>query len=1720
MHLCMQDIASSKPKDLNPTARILARSVHDCTKYLLCQHETTKTINNPDAIDYVLGIDHPGCSPHNPASFPIPYGTIIIVMPEDVCNAHFDQPTGVYIQGATSSVGDVEGGFLHDEEGMPMLYTHNYTRLEFIRVAEGGLLAMDPRRTLALYPRMGNRKNQWSLRGSMRLAVAGKPRYTWVHMFLEGHIDDVRKKNSKSGIPTPVAIYGGQRTVRDADSPGLRRIGHAFFMEPGDDRTNWFRQFIHAQLGWYAERVLVSLRMYAGLDLASITLPFLTKNEIELRPTNAAGDDELTHNQDRDPRMLNPVLSRDDYELYFKVKDDPTLAQPDDCDPDDIGDTVDRTVRYNLDNTSDDRIRAGRMATWMDVGEEQVLHNNLLNMVRALSNAPHHFPASEFIINTEHLTPALLDATQLALVMCGTPKDVMHYEATGKVVAGEHRPLGLRDAADAMAEVEAAIIGLIINFLAQAAVVPVNTRRLDEKTSKQFVRPIRQLDDTGTPVNTFRGASLRDFQSAHTMFERFLGDLHHADHCVGGISLKQHFGQAPFTRPTHPAPPQRPNQLSKITFSRKINAMVRWDTRTYRPPMRLPGDTTARPTYGRRQAYLGSAEEKGCLPMVYTTLVTSVTVQVPATVLASAIIVAYLSSPRPTNALAGKRFFHLKVHTLATVQDTSDQVIGSAMRNIAADNATDISTDTMVAVCTYCGKSTTVTCLNTQPNEPIILCSDECRSAHRNVYGTDDHADNATEPQSNSPGRSMGSGLPTANASTSTGTTPQEPRCDTSTWIQSWQEHTPGVPPVTRVAISSHDNTTVTENDANPPGADNAERSSTQPGSSGDGTETASLYVASGSADEKAMTDKRCESLPVKVHSSRGVDFWNPTTKVTREVGQRDKKTPDPARLDTGASEEHDASVTACVVSSPLGRPCDAAVSVAPLPIDLPITSLAANSAPTAAAASAPPTEPDHAMPGTGAAASDSAGAADDPVPPAAKVPRVGDNVASSQRPGSSLTQDTIGADGDKIDNDPGGEQDQAEQAPCPPVNASKGPRKTLLSGKKGNFAMPMTALDVRFLFPTGMILRTALYADIVTTLGDLALHNLSTYGPPRDTRRTKRQKKFKLIAAPCDDEQYKCRIVKDEDVAHTPLEKEYEFIFANLHKLRRLFLADDRVGGSGGQASNYGGNFFFPVTISICLPDTMDAPSPLDVEPEEQSPMKAYKEGGSALTETAIIESLSPSTDFLAALTHGNAPVTRTLRTKWETCVTIEAKLAERRSRCTKQCRDATPRPPPLNTTVFPNDLATYDIFRRCSPCICGSMFLETGSDCDARASAEVDKHRAQSDKLLVVTPFPWNTDVSLYQQTLVPMASPLIEPHAIDLQCNDGLSTSLLKNGTTPKAKAKPRQGHLQWGDGNHKQRIIQDFSEACPADNPDLYNRDAFERGSFDPGREDGSSPPECSRLKFDSTGREGYHNWLDYYQKRRNKVRAILDAGKEPHFSSMGWCQRGWDKASVESDDAGLWVANPMRDGKYLLPLTSNPESDSDYLPEDNPTAESTAPRARLTMAMESELRPSSHDRAQAFLSHPPLHGDDQAVGFLVDPYRGDPPGQARHDPRQVSLLPPVDVNAAANRAHRRASRGAERSRSANPLDLDAIGSPDPVPAGMYGPAPPPTIDEERRVDRIAREFRRRRDNQRDELDDHNRWLQTNLNRPASQPVRRPGHRFPYRPIPRAKSRPLP
>jgi len=755
-------------------------------------------------------------------------------------------------------------------------------------------------------------------------------------------------------------------------------------------------------------------------------------------------------------------------------------------------------------------------------------------------------------------------------------------------------------------------------------------------------------------------------------------------------------------------------------------------------------------------------------------------------------------------------------------------------------------------------------------------------------------------------------------------------------------------------------------------------------------------------------------------------------------------------------------------------------------------------------------------MTGTGAASSGPAVATDDPALPAAKVPRLGDNDTSSHRSGSFFTHDTKSAGDKKTDTDPGSGQGKAEQAPCPPATAHKGPGNTLLSGKKGNFAMPMTALDLRFLFPTGMILRTALYADIVTTLGELALHNITTYGPPRDSRRSKRQKKAKLGLAPCDDEQYKCRIAKDEDVAHTPLEKEYEFIFANLHKFRRLFLADDRGGGSAGQASNYGGNFYFPVTISICLPDTMDAPSPLDVEPETHLPLETYEKGGSALTETAIIESMSPATDFLAAVANSNAPVTRTLRTRWDTCVAIEAKLADRRGRCTKACRAATPRPPPLNTTVFPNDLGTYDVFRRCSPCICGSMFLEAGNDCDSRAAAEVDKHRAQSDKTLVVTPFPWNKDVSLYQQTLVPMFSPHIKPHVIDLQCNDGLSTSLLKDGATPKAK--PRQGHQQWYDGNHKQRIIQDFAGACPADNPELFTGSAFGRGSFDPGREDGSSPPECSRLAFDPKGREGYDNWFDYFQKRRTKVRAMLDAGKEPHFSSMGWCQRGWDKESVEDDDAGLWISNPSRNGLHLTPHPDTyGESDSDYLLEDNPTAEDTTPRVKLTLQMESEQRPCSHDQARAFLEQPPLHGDDQAVGFLTDPYRGDLPGQAR-DPRQISLFPTVDVNAAAERARRRASRAARRPRNANPLDLDAIGSPDPVPIGMYGPSTPPALDEQRRVDRVARELRRRRGNQRDALEDHNRWLCDNLNRPASQPSRRPVHRYPNRPAPRAKSRP--
>jgi len=292
-------------------------------------------------------------------------------------------------------------------------------------------------------------------------------------------------------------------------------------------------------------------------------------------------------------------------------------------------------------------------------------------------------------------------------------------------------------------------------------------------------------------------------------------------------------------------------------------------------------------------------------------------------------------------------------------------------------------------------------------------------------------------------------------------------------------------------------------------------------------------------------------------------------------------------------------------------------------------------------------------------------------------------------------------------------------------------------------------------------------------------------------------------------------------------------------------------------------------------------------------------------------------------------------------------------------------------------------------------------------------------------------------------------INPADIDLKNRQGLSTSLLKGAEEPDARPKPT--YQQWMDGEHVGRIIEDFPQKCIEDNPELFSPNGFSRGTFDP-----EGPDALNRTVLDPKGREGFDNWFDYVKKRRTEVRAILDSGATPHFSSMGWCQRGWHQSSTEVDDRLLEVSNPVRDGFPAYPVVGETygESDSDFLLEDDATEMDTIPRTRVTLiACENDLaqmeadKGKPHTQARAFLEHPSLHGDDKAIGFLADESRDDIIVPVRV-PARANLFPNVDT--VSRRRDSTAMPVGPRLPTFNPDDL--VGPCEPPPRVVLTPHP--------------------------------------------------------------------
>ena len=225
---------------------------------------------------------------------------------------------------------------------------------------------MDQRVKLTLYPQeLDPTTGLLALRGSVRRRKrAGEPANAresdWVHIFSIGHISDHKEK----GIPKALRIFQGPKEA-GPKSKSLTEIGEAWILDPGSDQARWFHPLIEHAAGKYSQRVKRSLRIFAGLDIPTANMPFVTRNDIEIRPQGATGAkvDERQNDLNRD--QATTIMSDEEYEEERRGLEIKEEAH-DDCDAEDNDMKEEGLLPYTLDPVINERIAAGRLALWQE----------------------------------------------------------------------------------------------------------------------------------------------------------------------------------------------------------------------------------------------------------------------------------------------------------------------------------------------------------------------------------------------------------------------------------------------------------------------------------------------------------------------------------------------------------------------------------------------------------------------------------------------------------------------------------------------------------------------------------------------------------------------------------------------------------------------------------------------------------------------------------------------------------------------------------------------------------------------------------------------------------------------------------------------------------------------------------------------------------------------------------------------------------------------------------------------------------------------------------------------------------------------------------------------------------------------------------------------------------------------------------------------------------
>ena len=359
--------------------------------------------------------------------------------------------------------------------------------------------------------------------------------------------------------------------------------------------------------------------------------------------------------------------------------------------------------------------------------------------------------------------------------------------------------------------------------------------------------------------------------------------------------------------------------------------------------------------------------------------------------------------------------------------------------------------------------------------------------------------------------------------------------------------------------------------------------------------------------------------------------------------------------------------------------------------------------------------------------------------------------------------------------------------------------------GKNSAHAAPMHELEAKILLPTTLYTRQPLLAAFLTTLARCATEASHAIGIAHEGGSGK--KRAHGIRTGCRDARLPplAQVRADRQAAATQfLSKQgngptYAKIFHFLPKLEPLLC---------GHAK-----YWTPVQIHATMPDASHTyPSTTN------APDHTYNAEASVAAEVAILDTMSPTHDFLATIP---SPIVYTSEDSefFRFASDVEKELIDRRAKCTPECIIATSKLPAFNLA----DTRVSSCLSLGQACICGQMYLPSNHS-PTLANNNIEHTRALIAAHSLLTPLPYDTDQSLDEFLAKPKIPSLPFHDQTILAAEPTLPTALTNQQpytTYTCAPARPpRENAIETPDIDHHLPAYRienlhpiDMPDACP-------------------------------------------------------------------------------------------------------------------------------------------------------------------------------------------------------------------------------------------------------------------------------------------------------------------